>query len=88
MFQNAFGDFYGTNGVCFPLHIHDPWMRGWQYSAFVFVCINLVAMTLITYCYVAMFISIQVNLSTPIIYPTNPGNELILHVNCTMTNVI
>ena len=60
IFQTAFGNFYGSNGVCFPLHIHDPWMLGWQYSALVFVGINFLAMILICFCYAAMFISIQV----------------------------
>lgn len=57
--KNAFGTFYGSNGVCFPLHIHDPFLPGWQYSAFVFVGVNLISMVMIALCYIAMFISIR-----------------------------
>ncbi|KAK7069524.1 Protein-hormone receptor activity protein, partial [Halocaridina rubra] len=32
--------FYGTNGMCFPLHLDDPWVPGWLYSAFIFVGVN------------------------------------------------
>jgi hypothetical protein len=32
--------FYGTNGMCFPLHIDDPFFMGWQYSAFIFLGVN------------------------------------------------
>ncbi|KAK3925691.1 Relaxin receptor 1 [Frankliniella fusca] len=32
--------FYGTNGMCFPLHIDDPYLAGWQYSTFIFLCVN------------------------------------------------
>jgi len=32
--------FYGTNGMCFPLHIDDPFFVGWQYSAFIFLGLN------------------------------------------------
>ena len=50
----------GTNGVCFPLHIHEPYADGWQYSAVVFIGVNSIAIATIVWCYVAMFISIQV----------------------------
>ncbi|KAI0237394.1 Relaxin receptor 1 [Lamellibrachia satsuma] len=53
------GNFYGTNGMCFPLHVHDPFAPGWQYSAFVFIGVNSVAMVTIMCCYAALFISIQ-----------------------------
>lgn len=35
--------FYSSNGLCFPLHIDDPFTLGWQYSALVFLGINLAA---------------------------------------------
>lgn len=55
----SMGDFYGTNGVCFPLHIHDPYMAGWQYSAVIFLGINVLAMAVIVTSYVGMFHSIR-----------------------------
>lgn len=33
--------FYGANGMCFPLHLDDPFFAGWQFSAFIFIGINL-----------------------------------------------
>ncbi|XP_033631987.1 relaxin receptor 1-like isoform X1 [Asterias rubens] len=54
-----FVDFYGSNGVCFPLHIHDPWLPGWEYSAFVFLGLNASCFTAIAISYTGMFISIQ-----------------------------
>ena len=57
--KDLFGNFYGSNGMCFPLHIHDPYLHGWQYSLLVFVGINLPAMLIITFCYSAMFYNIR-----------------------------
>nr|BDX53186.1 relaxin-like gonad stimulating peptide receptor 1 [Patiria pectinifera] len=54
-----FVDFYGSNGVCFPLHIHDPWLQGWEYSAFIFLGLNATCFTAIAISYTGMFISIQ-----------------------------
>lgn len=34
--------YYGVNGLCFPLHIDDPFFIGWQYSAFIFLGLNFV----------------------------------------------
>ena len=51
-------DFYGSNGVCFPLHVHDEYLPGWQYSAFIFVGLNLCAMLVIAVAYVGMFFSV------------------------------
>ena len=57
--QDVFGNFYGSNGMCFPLHIHEPYMKGWEYSTFVFLGVNLVAMCTIIYCYTGMFCAIH-----------------------------
>ncbi|GFR31162.1 relaxin receptor 1 [Trichonephila clavata] len=55
-----FGDeFYGNNGVCLPLQIHDPFSKGWQYSMVVFCGINSLAFGFITYAYISMFITIS-----------------------------
>lgn len=44
-----FGDeFYGSNGVCLALQIHDPYSKGWEYSLFLFCGINSVAFAFIT----------------------------------------
>ena len=51
--------FYGNNGVCFPLHIHNPFMSGWQWSAFIFLGFNVVAIGVTVICYVAMFQEIR-----------------------------
>ncbi|KAK2584560.1 hypothetical protein KPH14_006929 [Odynerus spinipes] len=50
--------FYGVNGMCFPLHIDDPYSVGWQYSTFIFLGVNLLGLITIGYAYVGMFASI------------------------------
>ncbi|CAH1267408.1 RXFP2 [Branchiostoma lanceolatum] len=54
-----FGNFYGSNGVCFPLHLHEPYGAGWEYSAFIFLGINFTSLTIILCAYIGMFISIH-----------------------------
>lgn len=56
---NFFGDeFYGSNGVCLALHIHEPFSRAWEYSAFLFCGLNSAAFIYITYAYVNMSVTI------------------------------
>ncbi|KAL7730155.1 hypothetical protein ACLKA6_009420 [Drosophila palustris] len=51
--------FYGKNsGTCFPLHIHEAYSLGWQYSAIVFLGINLLLLIMIALLYTALLISI------------------------------
>ncbi|XP_076379565.1 leucine-rich repeat-containing G protein-coupled receptor 3 isoform X2 [Megalopta genalis] len=50
--------FYGVNGMCFPLHIDDPYSIGWEYSAFIFLGLNLTGLITIGYVYTGMFVSI------------------------------
>ncbi|KAK6636889.1 hypothetical protein RUM43_010553 [Polyplax serrata] len=50
--------FYGANGMCFPLHMDDPYFAGWQFSAFVFIGINLLGILTIAFLYTGMFWSI------------------------------
>ncbi|XP_026823955.1 relaxin receptor 1 isoform X2 [Ooceraea biroi] len=50
--------FYGINGMCFPLYIDDPYLTGWEYSAFIFLGLNLLGLMIIGYVYAAMFASI------------------------------
>ncbi|CAO2630712.1 Relaxin receptor 2 [Lemmus lemmus] len=58
--KDYFGNFYGENGVCFPLHYdeaEDFGSRG--YSVGIFLGVNLLAFLIIVSSYVAMFCSIQ-----------------------------
>ncbi|KAL1768764.1 relaxin receptor 2 isoform X1 [Sigmodon hispidus] len=58
--EDYFGNFYGKNGVCFPLHYdqaEDFGSRG--YSLGIFLGVNLLAFLVIVFSYVAMFYSIQ-----------------------------
>lgn len=51
--------YYGTySGICFPLHIQEPYPLGWQYSAFLFLGINLSLLLIITLLYTALLVSI------------------------------
>jgi hypothetical protein len=59
-FQNYFGlDFYKSNGLCLPLHIHNPFDKGWQYSFLLFVILNSIAFIFICYAYWQMLRIIQ-----------------------------
>ncbi|XP_050394021.2 relaxin receptor 2 isoform X2 [Patella vulgata] len=51
--------FYRNNGVCIPLHLHDPRTNGWEYSSFLFIGMNLASFVFISYAYFAMFVSIK-----------------------------
>lgn len=51
--------FYGIySGTCFPLHLQEPFPIGWEYSAAIFMGVNLALLTLITTIYLILFISI------------------------------
>ncbi|TMW49490.1 hypothetical protein DOY81_005444 [Sarcophaga bullata] len=51
--------FYGTySGTCFPLHIQEAYALGWQYSAFMFLGVNLFLLVMIALLYTALLISI------------------------------
>nr|CAI5862698.1 unnamed protein product [Callosobruchus analis] len=58
--SDYFGDeFYGNNGVCLSLHIHEPYAKGWQYSAVMFILINTLALIFICYAYLRMINEIR-----------------------------
>ncbi|XP_069043931.1 relaxin receptor 1 [Lepisosteus oculatus] len=58
--KDFFRNFYGTNGVCFPLHSEQPETMGAQvYSVVIFLGLNLVAFIIIVFCYGSMFYNIQ-----------------------------
>ena len=40
LYWSEMGRHHGSNGLCFPLHIHEPSALGWQYSAFLYIGIN------------------------------------------------
>ncbi|XP_050439056.1 relaxin receptor 2 [Adelges cooleyi] len=50
--------FYGSNGLCYPLYIEDPFLIGWQYSAFVFLGLHSASLLLLSALYTLMFISV------------------------------
>ncbi|KAL7886215.1 hypothetical protein AOLI_G00065100 [Acnodon oligacanthus] len=58
--KEVFRNFYGTNGVCFPLHSEQPETAGAQiYSIVIFLGLNLVAFLIIVLSYGSMFYNIQ-----------------------------
>uniref|UniRef100_H0VDZ5 Relaxin receptor 2 n=1 Tax=Cavia porcellus TaxID=10141 RepID=H0VDZ5_CAVPO len=58
--DNYFGNFYGKNGVCFPLYYDHTEATGSQvYSLGIFLGVNLLAFVIIVFCYIIMFCSIQ-----------------------------
>ncbi|KAG5284714.1 hypothetical protein AALO_G00029680 [Alosa alosa] len=57
--EDLFGNYYGRNGVCFPLHsdrLEKPTARG--YSTGIFLGLNLLAFLIIVMSYSSMFYSI------------------------------
>ncbi|KAJ8280142.1 hypothetical protein GJAV_G00051000 [Gymnothorax javanicus] len=57
--EDRFGNYYGRNGVCFPLHseqVEKPTARG--YTTGIFLGLNLVAFLVIVLSYSSMFYSI------------------------------
>ncbi|KAL7390658.1 hypothetical protein ABVT39_025247 [Epinephelus coioides] len=59
MNEDAFGNYYGHNGVCFPLHSdrqEKPTAKG--YSTGIFLGLNLAAFLVIVFSYSSMFFSI------------------------------
>lgn len=68
--------FYGSNGVCLSLHIHDPYAKGWIYSAGLFIVINSISLAFILISYIKMLKAIQY--STAAIRSTATGREIIV----------
>ncbi|GJQ84563.1 GPRGPH [Trypoxylus dichotomus] len=52
--KDYFKEFYNSNGVCLALHIHDPFLDGWEYSTVMFVFVNTFALIFISYAYARM----------------------------------
>ncbi|KAG8523404.1 Relaxin receptor 1, partial [Galemys pyrenaicus] len=58
--KEFFKNYYGTNGVCFPLHSEDAESIGAQiYSVTIFLGINLMAFIIIVFSYGSMFYSVH-----------------------------
>ncbi|XP_053312345.1 relaxin receptor 2 [Spea bombifrons] len=58
--EDFFGNYYGKNGVCFPLYPDQTEEVGGKgYSLGIFLGVNLVAFIIIVFSYVSMFCSIQ-----------------------------
>ncbi|XP_058526877.1 relaxin receptor 2 isoform X3 [Ochotona princeps] len=58
--EDYFGNFYGKNGVCFPLYYDQTEEIGSKgYSLGIFLGVNLLAFLVIVFSYVTMFCSIQ-----------------------------
>ncbi|XP_068134968.1 relaxin receptor 1 isoform X2 [Hyperolius riggenbachi] len=58
--EHIFHNYYGTNGVCFPLHSEEPESSAAQiYSVIIFLGVNLAAFIIIVFSYSSMFYSIH-----------------------------
>ncbi|XP_033016550.1 relaxin receptor 1 [Lacerta agilis] len=58
--KDFFHNYYGTNGVCFPLHSEQSESTGGQiYSVIIFLGVNLVAFIIIVFSYGSMFYSVH-----------------------------
>ncbi|RWS10186.1 relaxin receptor 1-like protein [Dinothrombium tinctorium] len=55
-----FGDeYYGSNGVCIPFHIHNPFSEGWEYSLLIFCVVNTINFVFVLFAYLHMFVTIS-----------------------------
>ncbi|XP_027692551.1 relaxin receptor 1-like [Vombatus ursinus] len=60
--QGPFGNYYGSNGVCFPLHFDTPESTMAQhYSTAIFLGVNLIAFITMVAAYSSMFHSVRVS---------------------------
>ncbi|XP_042195625.1 relaxin receptor 1 [Callorhinchus milii] len=60
MSNDVFKNYYGTNGVCFPLHSEQmESYRAQAYSVVIFLGVNLIAFIVIIFSYASMFHSIH-----------------------------
>ncbi|XP_073197568.1 relaxin receptor 1 isoform X5 [Lepidochelys kempii] len=58
--KEFFRNYYGTNGVCFPLHSEQAESTGGQiYSVVIFLGVNLAAFIIIVFSYGSMFYSVH-----------------------------
>ncbi|KAM6440871.1 relaxin receptor 1 isoform 1-T1 [Liasis olivaceus] len=77
--KNFFQNYYGTNGVCFPLHSEQSESIGAQiYSVIIFLGINLVAFIIIVFSYGSMFYSIHQTAVTSVEVQNHVKQEMTL----------
>ncbi|XP_055000885.1 relaxin receptor 1 isoform X3 [Sorex araneus] len=77
--KEFFKNYYGTNGVCFPLHSEDAESIGAQiYSVAIFLGINLAAFIIIVFSYGSMFYSIHQSAITATEIRNQVKKEMIL----------
>nr|XP_015102877.1 relaxin receptor 1 isoform X1 [Vicugna pacos] len=77
--KEFFKNYYGTNGVCFPLHSEDAESIGAQiYSVAIFLGINLAAFIIIVFSYGSMFYSVHQSALTATEVRNQVRKEMIL----------
>nr|XP_024650763.1 relaxin receptor 1 isoform X6 [Macaca nemestrina] len=77
--KEFFKNYYGTNGVCFPLHSEDTESIGAQiYSVAIFLGINLAAFIIIVFSYGSMFYSVHQSAITATEIQNRVKKEMIL----------
>ncbi|XP_008852540.1 relaxin receptor 1 isoform X3 [Nannospalax galili] len=77
--KEFFKNYYGTNGVCFPLHSEDTESAGAQiYSVVIFLGINLAAFIIIVFSYGSMFYSVHQSTITATEIRNQVKKEMIL----------
>ncbi|XP_004421020.1 PREDICTED: relaxin receptor 1 isoform X1 [Ceratotherium simum simum] len=77
--KEFFKNYYGTNGVCFPLHSEDTESTGAQiYSVAIFLGVNLAAFIIIVFSYGSMFYSVHQSAITATEIRNQVKKEMIL----------
>jgi len=59
LLRNYFHDFYGTNALCMPLQIDNPYEAGCEYSFLFFVLLNTLVFAFIFSAYWKMLLTIR-----------------------------
>jgi len=75
-------DYYATNGLCLPLNINQPNTRGWEYSAFIYLGINLSAVIIMMALYAHMYTMIMNShkKAKPFLFKTEKREDAILAI--------
>uniref|UniRef100_A0A8C6JKA1 Uncharacterized protein n=1 Tax=Melopsittacus undulatus TaxID=13146 RepID=A0A8C6JKA1_MELUD len=77
--KKFFRNYYGTNGVCFPLHSEQAESAGSQiYSVVIFLGVNLAAFIIIVFSYGTMFYSVHQTAITATEIKNHVKKEMIL----------
>ncbi|XP_048068111.2 relaxin receptor 1 isoform X10 [Ursus arctos] len=77
--KEFFRNYYGNNGVCFPLHSEDTGSTGAQiYSVTIFLGVNLAAFIIIVFSYGSMFYSVHQSAITATEIRNQVKKEMIL----------